>query len=361
MAKKSLNDPAPSTTEETISPADYAAMLSEPKHVLSIDEYIKAFGNPLRTDHPISSILSSIPDFYPSPLTADPEVQKLRQQILDLQKATASQTWELTQEKASKAKKDAQLKELQRTSAELRQKQKLDFLLSRVTSVAEKAILGQEALQQFFADQEQPAFVLAIDIRRSTDLMLKARSPALFAAFMTQLCAALERTIKEEYGVFDKFTGDGVLAFFPEFFSGSDAGYHAITVAQRAILIFEECYHRNRSSFTTVLRDVNLAVGIDFGSVHLVQVAGGLTVVGEPVVYACRLSGGPAGAILLNQPAYEKISDRYGNLCLISETDLEIKHEGRIVCYSLKLSNKTFSPAAPPWTTRATSSADASS
>jgi len=57
--------------------------------------------------------------------------------------------------------------------------------------------------------------------------MLKARSPALFAGFMTQLCAALEVTIKEEYGVFDKFTGDGVLAFFPEFFSGKDAGYHA--------------------------------------------------------------------------------------------------------------------------------------
>lgn len=355
MPDKPPKDPTPPSAEETLSPADYAAMITSSlsSHLLT-DDYLKAlYTDPIATRTP-SSILSSIPDLYVSSLRADPEVQKLRQQILDLQKATTSQTWELTQEKASKAKKDAQLKELQRITAELRQKQKLDFLLSRVTTLAEKAILGQEALPQFFTDQEQAAFVLAIDIRRSTDLMLKARSPALFAAFMTQLCAALERAIKEEYGVFDKFTGDGVLAFFPEFFSGTDAGYHAITVAQRAIAIFEECYHRNRSSFTTVLRDVNLAVGIDFGTVHLVQVAGGLTVVGEPVVYACRLSGGPAGAILLNQPAYERISDSYGNLCLISETDIEIKHEGRIVCYGLKPSNKIFTPAAPNWMTAPT-------
>jgi len=74
----------------------------------------------------------------------------------------------------------------------------------------------------------------------------------------------------------------------------------------------------------SVLRDVNLAVGIDFGGVHLVQVAGGLTVVGNAVVYACRLSGGPPGTILLNQPAYEEISAAYGGLCLITETSIEI-------------------------------------
>lgn len=299
---------------------------------------------------PTTGILSSVPDLRSNLITRDPEAQNLRQQILDLQNKLATQAHELTQVKASQKKRDAQLKQLQDTSDELRQKQELDFLLSRVTPAAEKAIMATDALrQQFFTDQEKAAFVVSIDIRRSTDLMLKARSPALFAAFMTQLCAALEIAIKEEFGVFDKFTGDGVLAFFPEFFSGQDAGYHAIKAAERALAIFEDCYLRNRSSFTTILRDVNLAVGIDYGSVHLVQVAGGLTVVGAPVVYACRFSSGPAGTILLNQPAYEKISEAYGNLSLISETEIEIKHEGWTTCYSLKPGNKTFEPAAPAW------------
>jgi len=35
---------------------------------------------------------------------------------------------------------------------------------------------------------------------------------------MTELCFDLETAIKDEFGVFDKFTGDGVLAFFPEIF-----------------------------------------------------------------------------------------------------------------------------------------------
>lgn len=124
-------------------------------------------------------------------------------------------------------------------------------------------------------------------------------------------------------------------------------GITLMTVAQKAILISEDCYRRNRSSFTTILRDVNLAIWIDFGPVHLVQVAGGLTVVGEPVVYACRLSADPAGAILLNQPAYEKISEAYGNLCLITETDIEIKHEGHIVVMALSPAIRCLNRPSP--------------
>ncbi len=69
---------------------------------------------------------------------------------------------------------------------------------------------------------------MSIDIRRSTDLMLKAREPRLFADFVTGLCSKLKNLIVNNYGVFDKFTGDGVLAFFPDFYSGPDAGLLAV-------------------------------------------------------------------------------------------------------------------------------------
>ena len=279
-----------------------------------------------------------------------PEVQKLKKRILDLQTEVSRQAHQLNTEAADKAQKESQLKKLDETLLELKKKQELDFLLSRVTPRAEKAILALEKLHdEFFAAKEQLAFVTSIDIRRSTELMLKARTPSHFATFMTELCSELETAIKDEFGIFDKFTGDGVLAFFADFFSGPDAGYHALTAAQKALAIFADSYRRHRSSFSTVLRDVGLAVGIDFGAVHLVQVAGGLTVVGNPVVYACRLSGGPPGMILLNQHAYEKISDAYGGLCLISETSIDIKHEGAVVCYELRPSDKPFQPASPGW------------
>src|SRR4051812_3379022 len=120
---------------------------------------------------------------------------------------------------------------------------------------------------------------MVVDIRRSTELMLKARRPDLFASFMMTLCRDLAAIIKNHFGVFDKFTGDGILAFFPEFFTGSDAGFHAVAAATEAHRTFTELYKQHRSSFTTILTDVRLAIGLDYGTVHLVNLADGLTVV----------------------------------------------------------------------------------
>lgn len=96
-----------------------------------------------------------------------------------------------------------------------------------------------------------------------------------------------------------------------------------------------------------MLLDVGVGTGIDYGDVHLVRIAGALTVVGEPVVYACRLGGAPAGRILLNQQAYEIIHSRYGDVTVIDSSSLEIKSEGRLFCYDAMLSNSEHAPDAP--------------
>jgi class 3 adenylate cyclase len=139
---------------------------------------------------------------------------------------------------------------------------------------------------------------MSIDIRRSTELMLKARSPEEFASFITTLSTELMKIVMESYGVFDKFTGDGVLAFFPEFYSGPEAASYAIATADKCHAAFARHYRTFRKSFTSVLTEIGLGIGIDYGSVHLVQLGRGLTVVGTAVVYACRLSGAPAGGTL---------------------------------------------------------------
>ncbi len=279
--------------------------------------------------------------------------RELKETIFKLQQEIQEKATELRQTKSSEKEKAAAIKELETKFNQLLEQEKLSFLLTRVNDDARKLLLqSAEFRKSFLENSECNSFVMAVDIRRSTELMSKARSPQQFAFFMTTLCRELEGVIKENNGVFDKFTGDGILAFFPEFFSGNDAGFYAIYAADRCHKIFEEKYRESRSSFRSVLTEVGLGIGIDYGSSHLVQIAGGLTVVGAPVVYACRMSGAPAGKTLLNQPGYEKISERFSAYCFFRETELEIKNEGATLAYEVQLNGKEYKPESPNWATQ---------
>jgi class 3 adenylate cyclase len=70
----------------------------------------------------------------------------------------------------------------------------------------------------------------------------------------------LGQTIIGNLGVFDKFTGDGILAFFPEFYSGPDAGYLAIQAADACHKVFADHYTNSRKCFISVLKDTGLGI-----------------------------------------------------------------------------------------------------
>lgn len=274
---------------------------------------------------------------------------ELQAEVAQLQRDIRLKTEALREHAADSQTKDAEIAALREDLLSLQAKQRLAHLLNRVGSAAQAKLLADDTFRRLFQNAEPcNAYVLSIDIRRSTELMLKAREPRLFAEFMIVLANGLRKLILDNYGVFDKFTGDGILAFFPEFYSGEDAGFRAIDSAARCHALFAEHYRRSRASFKTVMLDTGLGIGIDYGTAQIVEIAGEFTVVGEPVVYACRMASAEAGHTYLNQPAFDRMFPRYAAFDFV-ETELMIKHEGRTVAYSVRPNGKAFEPQVPEW------------
>ncbi|MCB0756307.1 MAG: adenylate/guanylate cyclase domain-containing protein [Flavobacteriales bacterium] len=261
---------------------------------------------------------------------------KLRQTFNDLNQVTSD--------------KDAKIEELDIIIEELQSKEKLNHVLSRICEQARQKLLNDKSFRAFFDDGKNcETVVVSIDIRRSTELMLKARTPQLFSRFITDLSQKLSEVILSNFGVFDKFTGDGILAFFPKFYSGEFAIIRALKAADECHRVFEEHYRNSRECFNVFIKDVGLGIGVDYGNVTLVNTRNELTVVGIPVVYACRMSGAKAGDTLLNQPAKEEIVRLCDNYIKVSETEINIKNEGTALAYKVELHIGAFDAPEPEW------------
>jgi class 3 adenylate cyclase len=302
-------------------------------------------------------------DLYKTPLTVDidrkrlDQLQKAEVEVLRLSKEFADIKKQLHESKLEGRAATEKLQEKEKVEQELKteieklgREKKLKHIADGVEPAARK-LLGRlpDEVLKYLEEGPCQAFVMSVDIRKSTSLMLKARKPELFAQFITDLCDGLRQAVWDNHGVFDKFTGDGILAFFPLKYSGEDAGYYAIRAAAECHAIFEREYRKHRHCFTSILADVGIGVGIDYGETHLVALWGGLTMVGEPVVYACRLGGAPAGETLLDREAFEIADTKYPASCAFEEVVLHTKSDGNLFVYRAKLNNDLHKPTLPPW------------
>lgn len=271
------------------------------------------------------------------------EVHKAREELSRVKSDLNKQLIELRQKAESRdelvdeyANLNEQLKRLSESHEHLEKKQSLSSLLQQVhPDHAQRLIDDLEFQAKFLESAGCKGYVMSVDIRRSTELMLKARRSLEFASFLSDLCLKLRQVVLEHDGVFDKFTGDGVLAFFPDFYSGESAGKKVLDAAQKCHQVFDKHYRSHRGAFLSVLKDAGLGIGIDFGDLNLVRISGAVTVVGPPVVYACRLGGAPAGETLVNHPAYSEIQKKFSRYFSFNETSLNFKHEGNILAYSV--------------------------
>ena len=228
-------------------------------------------------------------------------------------------------------------------------KHRLLHLAKHVCDAAAERFERGEPPSDLFRRKSFDAYVVSLDLRRSTDMMLLAKDANNFAAFMRSVFDELACIIKANLGVIEKFTGDGLLAYFPVGFSGPHAGYRAVKACDETLDFFTSHYNCRRSHFNCVLEDFGLSAGIDFGEVQLREITETPSLLGKPVAFACRLSSGPSGDILVNQSAYDHIQESCpGGVCF-ETVSLEIKHLGTLACYRVKKQDIAFPLKNPDW------------
>jgi len=139
-------------------------------------------------------------------------------------------------------------------------------------------------------------FVMAADIRESTLLMKEAIRFEQFATVMDKFVSSVRQGIRSSGGWFDKFTGDGFLAYWIVQPSDEYEEHFVQTtgeVAHTANVLIELFHTRVLEDFRANSRNlsagVGLSMGLDAGPGYLVKIADELTVVGSPVVGAVRM------------------------------------------------------------------------
>jgi class 3 adenylate cyclase len=141
-------------------------------------------------------------------------------------------------------------------------------------------------------------FVMAADIRESTMLMKEAIRFERFALVMDKFVSAVRRGIQGSGGWFDKFTGDGFLAYWIMQSGAPDdverdfvqtAGNLVHTAHSLVELFHARVLEDFRANSRNLSAGVGLSIGLDAGPGYVVKIADELTIVGPPVVGAVRM------------------------------------------------------------------------
>ena len=160
----------------------------------------------------------------------------------------------------------------------------------------EERFRKEELLDVVASGEAIQMFVMAADIRESTMLMKEAIKFESFAYVMDKFVSSVRQGITRSGGWFDKFTGDGFLAYWivqpgprydEEFVQA--AGNIAKTAQTLVDLFHRRVLEDFRANSRNLSGGVGLSIGLDAGPGHLVQIAGELTIVGPPVVGAVRM------------------------------------------------------------------------
>lgn len=192
---------------------------------------------------------------------------------------------------------------------------------------------------------------LGFDLRKSTFCMENADNPKAFAEWLDQLVQILMNVSHLYGGVFDKFTGDGVLVHFLSDACKIIYGRKAVTAAVLCAVAMQHATRQHLGRLRKMLRlnshVVGGAIGVDVAYAHwsLDHRHNPITV-GRGVVNACRLMDSTrAGGIRLTNIAYQRLLDPQLQQLFVEVpfTSKEFDDEKKITAWELQ---QTLAPIA---------------
>ena len=167
----------------------------------------------------------------------------------------------------------------------------LDGLIERQGPEDARSQLGAAALEEMASagSTQVDAAVVVGDLRMSGFLLKEAVEPALYARFIIGFTEAVRNLAYDQHGWFDKFTGDGFIAFWIQR-DDPPPGVTLVPQFCQTVMPAAESFianlRRNSRNFPV---GVGLSLGVDSGPCQLIRVGDSLTVVGSPIVGATRM------------------------------------------------------------------------
>lgn len=153
------------------------------------------------------------------------------------------------------------------------------------------------------------------DIRRSQQLLTYSLDPEEYSKRMTIFLSRTREIIEDNNGVFDKFTGDGFIAYFNESIcKEAEADY--IDSFLSFLKQEREFAKKHFDEWKTIIKvlpdqDIGLAFGADLGRINFQNTNYHFVAVGDVIVWATRMaSAAKANQIVVNNLLYQALKDK---------------------------------------------------
>lgn len=158
--------------------------------------------------------------------------------------------------------------------------------------------------------------VVVGDIRRSQDLMTYAKDSQSFVHFMFRFIEHTRRLIDDNLGIFDKFTGDGFIAYFNQelcAIQGRDYRDCFLEFVHGEEVFAADHFSKWRKTVRKLPDLIGLCMGADIGRIFFHDIEFHLMAVGDAIVWAKRMAdAGVRNEIVVNNLLYAELEGKSG-------------------------------------------------